>query len=450
MAEKDTLLILLGAGAAIPMGGPSTMDLTLDIVNCGRRILFNNYENSFRYKLVKLRNPRVIEAEPCDDLLAEHIEGNFNFEVLLGDLEALYNYYSFSSVSKLTHESKLFELREELAGDKIESNIPNYEEALQSLRIRRKNLIYNEYADIMRWIQCKIIQYSHENNLQDNPAVNKLGDFLAAVAQRNTLRINSLNYDRIPYHTMKNRGLSCFDGFVERQNNDRGKYSSLMPKSIFTEKGNTFYNLHGSIYWDRFNWDRTYPPHGVLTNFPGPAESWVIKILLSDGSEMKEQINNGEPSHEYRDGTPWLQFSIISGLNKMTSLRDHPSLLMYSVYQQEVYRAKKVLVIGVSHNDLHISGPLRYAFFSDDVLFVDVDKLDESNLPGGVFFPYDHVCDRYKYFFGSNWNQNVINNSLLCTDNANACVKIRENTYYYWGGMEKFFESELCRKFISK
>lgn len=208
--------ILLGAGAMIPFGGPTTKDLT-DLLN---------------------------ENEICKNIfqyLQKNYTDNCNFETLLTTLEILFEYnvgerkrYE-QSIQKTSINNAVFQLKRVLRHYKLED-------------------IWEVYKCSINKIIAKVIEYDNQIKINTNINHHKnLYEILLNESENNWLKIYSLNYDRLIPHLFHESEI--YEGVT----NQRFDFDL----NNFIDHNITHFNLHGSIYVD---YGKGYDLH--LTNAP--------------------------------------------------------------------------------------------------------------------------------------------------------------------------------------
>lgn len=189
--------VLLGAGAMIPFGGPTTQELT--------RLLLSNSICKKEFAPIFSRSKKT---------------GNFEF--LLSSLEYLLDWKLANEghESYSTNPYLLLEPKYVYQFDSIKELWEIYCEAINDILERVK-----EYDN-----------YSHPFS----DKLDTLSEFLIGKKQTNYLKIYSLNYDRLIPRIAKKKGIVFYEGFNDMQ------YEYDLNK--FNTDPYTFFNLHGSIY----------------------------------------------------------------------------------------------------------------------------------------------------------------------------------------------------------
>ena len=206
--------VLLGAGAMIPFGGPTTQELT--------RLLLSNSICKKEFAPIFARTKKI---------------GNFEF--LLSSLEILLDW--------------------KLANEGYESNPANQYLLLEpkySYQFDSVKELWEIYSEAINEIIERIKEYDYYTPPFPDK-LDALADFLIYKKQFNYLKIYSLNYDRLIPQIASKRGLVFYEGYNDLE------YEYDLNK--FNTYPYTFFNLHGSIYTN-------YGSDGIITVFETPIE----------------------------------------------------------------------------------------------------------------------------------------------------------------------------------
>lgn len=189
--------ILLGAGAMIPYGGPTTNDLTQSLLN-------NSECKGFFRSIYNWTN------------------GKANFEFLLSSIETLLDW--------------------KLANEDCDSKLLNSSILMEPIYVYKyspKWEIWNIYKEAINDIieSIKGYDYYESSNIDKQKS---LIDFIVNKRQKSDLKIYSLNYDRIIPRIGTKAGIDFYEG------HGNNCYEYDLDK--FINLPTTFFNLHGSIY----------------------------------------------------------------------------------------------------------------------------------------------------------------------------------------------------------
>lgn len=216
--------VLLGAGAMIPYGGPTSNDLT-------QRLLSNSESNSFFGTIYNWTN------------------GKANFEFLLSSIETLLDWklaYK-EGETKLLNPNILLEPISAFRYSTVEKIWYIYKEAINDIIERIKEYDY----------------YSCESLYIDKQKI--LMDYIVDKRKKSDLKIYSLNYDRIIPRKGTKVGIEFYEGF--------SKSCCEYDLSKFINHPTTFFNIHGSIY-------NNYPYGSNVQIYDSPVKlehSYILK-----------------------------------------------------------------------------------------------------------------------------------------------------------------------------
>ena len=195
--NKSKTTVLLGAGAMIPFGGPTTEELT-------QRLLQNSECKGFFKPIFSRTN------------------GKANFEFLLSSFESLLDW-------KLANEDNDSQL--------INSSL--LLETIYGYKYYPKRDIWEIYREAINEIIERIKDYDYFNSSYLDK-LKFLVDFVSYKKQESNLKIYSLNYDRLIPKIASKYGLDFYEGY-----GNKGYEYDL---NKFNDCSITYYNLHGSIY----------------------------------------------------------------------------------------------------------------------------------------------------------------------------------------------------------
>ena len=345
--EKTT--VLLGAGAMIPYGGPTTNELT-------QRLLDNKECNGFF-------NPIYYRTNE-----------NANFEFLLSSIESLLDW-------KLANEDNNSEL--------LTSNI--LLEPIYEYKYRSKWDIWKIYKEAINDIIERIKDY--DNFISFNIEKYKsLVDYISNEKQKSSIKIYSLNYDRLIPRIASKHGINFYEGI------GNNGYEYNLRK--FATHPSTFFNLHGSIYTSLVSGD-------VFKIFDTPIEL-----------EYLQKINGGNP------GEDKLFLPIIAGYSKSQRIMSEPFNLGIAAFMNDCNTCSRLVIVGYSFGDPYINSILKrfIKFDSTEIIIID-------------YYEGEHLSDAFRgipyLVFGIPQAKFIGEGSFLCLD-KNHRIKL------YLGGIEKY------------
>lgn len=345
--EKTT--VLLGAGAMIPYGGPSTTELT-------QRLLDNKECNSFFNSVYNRTKKKA------------------NFEFLLSSIENLLDW-------KLANDDNNSKL--------LTSNI--LLEPIYEYKYRSKWDLWKIYKEAINDIIERIKDYDNCNSF-DVDKYKNLVDCISNEKQRSSIKIYSLNYDRLIPRIASKHGINFYEGF----GNNGYEYDL---RKIATHPS-TFFNLHGSIYTSLVSGD-------------------VFKIIDTPIElEYLQKINGGNPDEDK------LFLPIIAGYSKSQRIMSEPFNLGIAAFMNDCNTCSRLVIVGYSFGDPYINSILKrfIRFDSTEIIIID-------------YYEGEQLSDKFRGIpyrvFGIPQAKFIRGESFLCLD-KNHRIKL------YLRGLEKY------------
>ena len=346
--------ILLGAGAMIPFGGPTTQELT-------ERILLNNICGPVLSSIYKWTNKKV------------------NFEFLLSSVENLLDW-------KLTSE--------DYNADSINSNL--LVEPIYAYKYTPINTIWDIYREAVN----EIIERVREYDLYTPFCLEKLrslASFVINKSNTSNLKIYSLNYDRLIPKIVKNSNVSFYEGFKDQ--------FCEYDITKFVNFHNTYFNLHGSIYYSFISGGRV-----KLEDIP---------MIL----DHRYNIEGGNP------GEPKVFLPIIAGYSKSQRILSEPFNFGLATFMNDCNTCDRLVIAGYSFGDPHINSILKR--------FV---KRESTEIQIIDYFEGDKIPDRIRAIphlaFG-------ILQARFIKDGDTYYIDKQPNIKTYFGGFEQYVNENL-------
>lgn len=311
--------ILLGAGAVIDIGAPTTNDITQEIIKQNKYInyLDKNFDGTFSpFTAVSKVYSRLKEKYPKEP----------NFEQVFHVLEMLESYnrvWSYDCVNSRMYPP--------LAPFVVpETNIISHSEwkGLSSLLSQCQ-------IDIMKMIN----KYDEMYNVKKNSDYLWYRDFWNKI---NGFDLFNLNYDTTIEQSVRNYN----DGFVD--SGDK-QFQRFDPKELFVDDGkNKICHLHGCILFNHQRYKDIN--HDVYEYQYNDMYKWndydnVEKMLQSSfGTNPSNQ--SGETLHVG---------SIITGLRKTDKVTFAPYNYYHHYLNTAILNNKSLLIVGYSFGDLYVN-----------------------------------------------------------------------------------------------
>jgi len=384
MKKKGRQVLLLGAGAVIDWGGPSTSELTKLIRESGFKI--KNSETT----ITEFIYQRLIASG--------YLEHEVNFETIINVIEELIVFYSeFNSKRRTPSLLKVF-LKDENINEifnfsiKGKGRIHGY-----TLEIPEgvdypysKNSYWDENPKqfflqhllilLLTNISARVSEYSYnsdERSVIDYDSMYSLTfrKWLKKSSERNIIRIYTLNYDNLFKTLMERDSLECFDGSVPFIQKDDYQAKPFDIKKIMTDDCcNVHYNLHGSSYWNVFPTD--------LNNHEITSERYIHL-----------QYNKAPTSFQVEKGKTILVPNIITGYQKAQKSALTPFKQMQAAFDKDCMFANKLIIIGYSIGDEHINESIKTSLRHNPDLTIDLiapNILDYDMYLAMRIFPYSN------------------------------------------------------------
>ncbi len=350
--EKVRRAFLFGAGAALEWKAPRTSELTDLVLNSGFRMCDNQTRvTKFIYQTL-LNNG--------------YGEKDVNFETIISAIEELIVYYSdfdssrhIQSMHKCLFQSKF---NEEILNFSIEGGeakhgyvleIPKgvkYNYARNSYQNERPEQYYFEHllAEILNDICAAVIDYSFERKIDVQSESSKsFIEWMMLHEKQTSLRLYTLNYDRIPKILLKSSGLKIFEGFdCDRDESSDYNIRSNVIRILSNGDEHVYYNLHGSANWNVEDLD--------FNQFPN-AEIFFTRFQRLPG-------NNTPASIQIEKGKTLMITNIVTGYQKAQKAMISPFKQMQSAFDRDCCFVDELYIIGYSFGDEHINVGLRTAF----------------------------------------------------------------------------------------
>lgn len=297
--------ILLGAGAMIPYGGPTTEELT-------QRLL----KNAMCKK----------EFEP----IFSRTKKTGNFEFLLSTLEFLLD-WKIANEEQDSQGTNPYML--------LEPFFPYQYDSVKEL--------WEVYSEAINEIIDRVTEYDYKTS----PFFDKhetLAEFMIRKKQTGSLKIYTLNYDRLIPKLTEKKGVVFYEGYNELQ------YEYDLNK--FNTHSNTFFNLHGSIY-------------------TGYVSGGVVKVLESPIKlEHRYYIQGGNP------GECKVFLPIIAGYSKSQRIMSEPFNFGIAAFMNDCNTCNRLVIVGYSFGDPHLNAILRNFIKLDSTEIVIVDYNKDNKL----------------------------------------------------------------------
>lgn len=353
--KKVKRLFLFGAGAALEWGAPTTSTLTDMILKSG----FKTSDNITR--ITKFIYQTLIENG--------YDSKDVNFETIISVIEELLIYYSnFDSRRRITSLLKCFfdsKFKEEILNFSIEDGVLRHGYTLQIPKGVKyefsKHALQNETPEqfflqhligvLLTDISSIIREYSYYSKqysaLDINSEFSKsFVEWMKLHKEQTSLRIYTLNYDRIFQTLLGENGISIFEGFdTEMPETSTYGVRPNVNQILRDFNADICYNLHGCVNWDveELDFHQLANPEILYRKYPSLP------------------VNNTPASVQIEKGKTIMVTNIVIGYQKAQKSMITPFKQMQSAFDIDCSMSEEIYVVGYSFGDEHINESLRTA-----------------------------------------------------------------------------------------
>lgn len=367
---KKPIVFLFGAGALLHWNAPTTSELTTLIRSIGFKTNDNEtYITEFIYQKL---------------LASGHKEYEVNFETTINIIEELIVYYSHfnnndknSSLLKSFFSSKFeddifnFSIKGGDAKHNYTLEIPrgkNYDFSRPSQHNETPEQFFLQHllAVIISEISERISNYSYHTKgysvLDCEASESKLFiKWLNSFREDNSLRLYTLNYDRIFKILMLHGKIDVFEGFDCESYVDNSVCLRANVRRILSDfECNVHYNLHGSAFWKAIALDKEL--------LPNP------EIGLTCGPEFP--INDDFATMQMEKGKNIMVTNIVTGYQKAQKSIITPFKQMQAAFDRDCCFADEIYIIGYSFGDEHINESIKTALRHNENVKVTIVNLN--------------------------------------------------------------------------
>ena len=335
MPDQKRYVVLTGAGAARPFGGPSTPEITCEIV-----------EDS----LFKARDGRTLGKYLVDRLSDDMDEDQANFETMIEIAEEL-RFRTYDCDDRRNGEpqfpsSLIYALEEDFDCDVLNFNLI-YDEG-ENYYYSNGQHVAKKFSEsnwfffdrlVRHWMKIIIQRVKkYAVSCAGRPLSEKYRAFLECLQEEGTLRHYTLNYDRlVPEITSE----EVFDGFGEvHDDSDVEAYRIRQPNRVrFDGDTDCAYNLHGSIFFKKRGCTDT-------PEIDSQRSRWVCtpeKVNLSPGFYDSDSDRRRHAMH------------ITTGLRKPSRMLTLSNRPFYQRFGLDCADADVFIIVGYSFSDHHVN-----------------------------------------------------------------------------------------------
>lgn len=357
--KKQQIVVLLGAGAAIPWGGTKSTDIKEHFIDC-------------------MKTKQGEQDKYIFNLLTQFYSGCANFETFLAAMEEVLNY-----VMSLTTEGKneshtsfipaIFRLKKcmiKLLSNKDENEKREYCYEIFRTYVNKLILLINNYNE-------KILDHNHD---EINKNLRRFTKYL--LNKNHAVKYYTTNYDNIIPQVMPGH-CKIYEGVCGGQVYKRFKYDL----ELFRKARLSHFNLHGSIFLRR--------------QFINPScETVYDDSIFHELLCISNFENGGNPNEQ-------LLFSpIIAGYNKIQRAANAPFSLGFNAFVNDCNDCRALCIVGYSASDPHINTILSSYINWDKVRFIYVPPQESGNFS----IDFARLKDKIVQIIGEEENKSWIHN----------------------------------------
>ena len=305
IGRKKRALVLIGAGASLDLGAPSTADLTNLVENkvCSNKIL-KSFRGDSAYMEIK--------------------------EKLLGYLQGGADSVNFEHIYHCAHEL-LFTF------DPYPNAVNEYRPVLVPFINRRFEADENALRNLVQYMAKFIFnELSAACEKTTESSLKLLAEFLANLRKNYITRIYTTNYD----------------DFLLQAANDL--YTGFPPDQSSNAK-----SFDNQAFWKAINSDSVFHLHGSVHLGFGPSQATDLdlnSLHWFDDRKSASPFSTYTGSQDLRmDGSQSTRTAVISGLNKLSNLQQQPFSHYYTSMALDAMKSDIVILIGYGLRDFHIN-----------------------------------------------------------------------------------------------
>ncbi len=338
--NNNRSVIITGAGAVLPWGGPSTVELTNLL--CKDKVFINNEDQSIGDYLYNILSRKENEREPRFN--------EPNFETILYLIEVIYEYRKskFQMPDCFFRINDIFNLKEDIDQQLLtfQNTNPNfYSERFLNTAFGEKRLIANDFfyyellLHFIFLIKEKIDKFEKSEFEKFSDLKERFNHFLDSLKLNNgVIRFYTLNYDDLPVQISK---ISFFKGYDVDSN-------KIDVKRIVNDNHvDCYYRLHGSF-------------------------------RLNLKGEISDNYDHCSPQMNFSNNE-LIPTNIISGYNKLDRILGDSYFHFYNKFVNDCYKASQIFIIGYSFGDSHINAAIKGAMLSGKAKLICIDCCDEAS-----------------------------------------------------------------------
>ncbi len=335
--KNKRIVLLFGAGAARPWGGPSTQDVT-DLI-----------QGKIEGDKAGHTDPKVINLI-YNFLYYKYSQSSsevrINFEDIISVIEELILFYYKEEKGSNLILPHFFDLKSDFRDD-LESCFSNGKSVYENLVIILKDVLLSITNLVSRYSK-NILSSENELdsiNLKERIILNNLfNKWTSSIYSDNTyIRAYTLNYDRLFKVLLDDFFNNYFPGSENHEvfeGLENALYEPGIKRILFERDIHCHFNLHGSIFWHM----NKYNPFNALEDHHFNSREFP-DIPGSNGDILKE----------IEFGRPFVLSNIIAGYKKSQRSFLTPFKQMHASFEMDCLSCDEVYLIGYSFSDSHVN-----------------------------------------------------------------------------------------------
>lgn len=383
--KKEKIVLLLGAGFAIPWGGPSSKDIKEKLYSD------EEYGEIARFLFKKLE---------------EYYAYGVNFETYIAALENILNYImSSTNIGRRTDNSNLqpiiFDIQTEILLKLDEFR--NKKNSLEDLRVFVAELY-------KRTIEAILSLINYDSDISNKPISQNFIKFIEFLKKRyKQVKIYTTNYDRIVPNLLGEIDECLTEDNVKGDPTIKRFYYRA---NQFNKSSLTFFNLHGSAYWGKRTY---YLPYEVV--------SYTIPRMTFDFLGQQ----GGNPSDNM------FFVPIITGYNKLQRLNTFPFNFGFNAFMNDCNSCDTFVSIGYSFGDSHLNSIMSQFIDWEKQTYLHISKSDEKTEGQNINREITYFTDGV-----FKWCNAKYTDDMMWMKYSSGSF----NFYAYTNGVEEFFQNQ--------
>jgi SIR2-like domain len=343
----ERVAFLIGAGASVAAGLPSTGDLTATVLAGD----VHRGSNSSYYPGTH-PNPAAVPPEP-DYIAAVRAQ----VSELKGEVDAFYSGYPFRVANYEDIYYLAAQVSDALSGEYDNPGLRLLLERLQPIALRyfASGRPHQTSEAILLEATNEVVRYVEDvvwRSLMVNTDAAKCVDLLSDAASDESLLtcdIYTLNHDVLIESTLESRGIAFTDGFGRPQGSVRAWDAQLLEQPA---EGVLLAKLHGSVSWCG------YSGFGLCVTLDGDMDH----VTNSDGTIERDACGNGRPT------------MLCGTFNKMLQYLRGPYLDLHLLLRRRLASTNRLVITGYGFGDKGVNSRLWDWMSSDENTMVLVHK----------------------------------------------------------------------------